>query len=257
MSNDWVLLRGLSREVGHFGDFPSMFERAVPGANAIPIDLPGFGEERARRSPLSMKGIVDDVRARFRARMESHAPTLNGGAPRVNILAISLGGMVALDWAARYPDDFDRVVVINTSAADSPPWQRFNLGMAARLPSFLVARDFRARERAILDVVSNAPAALKDTTADAWGVMFGQRTPDRRSAIRQILAAGTFGRPKQISAKLLVLASRGDRLVQHRCSERLATAYGAPLQLHDDGGHDLILDAPDWVCARVHDWVKQ
>ena len=42
-----------------------------------------------------------------------------------------MGGMVALDWAARHPADFDRVVVLNSSTANLAwPWERMRPGAA-------------------------------------------------------------------------------------------------------------------------------
>jgi hypothetical protein len=54
---------------------------------------------------------------------------------------------------------------------------------------------------------------------------------------------------------LLVLASAGDRLVDHHCSLRLAQAWDAPCRLHPTAGHDLPLDAGGWVAQAVAQWL--
>lgn len=81
-----------------------------------------------------------------------------------------------------------------------------------------------------------------------------ERRPHRRSFVRQIAAALRSRLPRKIKAPLLVLGSRADRLVSWKCSERIARALGAELELHDEGGHDLVLDAGPWICARLRAW---
>ncbi len=236
----WLLLRGLAREQRHFGSFPQTFSARV-GDDAVTIDLPGFGTEHERDSPLTISGIVDDVRGRFRR-----------DAGPWSIFAISLGGMVALDWAARYPGDFERVVVANTSAADlSRPWERFSTKVWPRLPRMVTGTLPVARERAVLDITSNSTVVDKDALARTWAGYFAERPPRRRAFACQLAAATRSRLPKRIDANVLVLTSRADRLVSWRCSEKIARALGAPLCVHDAAGHDLSLDAPEWVCDKI------
>ncbi|MBI1949635.1 MAG: alpha/beta fold hydrolase [Deltaproteobacteria bacterium] len=243
---DWILLRGLAREQRHFGDFPATFAARVPNARVSTLDLPGFGDQAARPSPTSVEAIVDDLRARAFGSAPSHTPRA--------ILALSLGGMVALRWAARYPDDFARAVVVNTSSAGlSPLWQRFSPAMAARLPQLLVAAPL-ARERAILAVTSNRTPTDNEPVAARWAAWFDEVRPSRVNVLRQLTAAARCRPPGQLTVPLLVLASRADRLVSWRCSERLASALHAELRVHDAGGHDLSLDAPEWICDQVTQW---
>lgn len=239
----WLLLRGLAREQRHFGSFPETFERLV-GQRALTMDLPGFGTEAGRASPLSVAAITDDLRARF-------LDERGGSSAPWGIFAISLGGMVALDWAARFPGEWARVVVANTSAGDlSRPWERFATSLWPRLPR-LVTSEPVARERAILDLTSNSPTVDKDALARQWAAWFEEVRPRRRNFARQLVAAARSRLPSSIDAPLLVLTSRADRLVSWRCSERVAARLGAPLAVHDAAGHDLSLDAPEWICECI------
>ena len=242
----WLLLRGLAREQRHFGAFPDAFAAAT-NAHVTTIDLPGFGTEAHRASPTTVGAIVDDVRARFRA---STAHAIEPGSP-VGIFAISLGGMVALDWAARYADDFARVVVANASAADlSPPWHRFSTSMMTRLPVLVRAPPLE-RERTILAITSNRSERDNAALAVAWARFYDERTPRRSSFARQLFAATRSRAPRAIKAPVLVLTSTADRLVDHRCSRAIAARLRAPLRVHGEGGHDITLDAPTWVCEQV------
>lgn len=245
MPAHYLLLRGLSREQRHWGDFPSAL-RSATGAQVHCLDAPGFGTEHARRSPRSVGAITDDMRERF---MADRAPG------DWSVVGISLGGMVTLDWCARYGEDFQRCVVINTSARPSPPQQRFRPGA---LPALTTSR-FRpaeANERAILAISSNNTAVDRDTLAVQWAQWAGERTPAQASVANQAAAALRFAAPRRLPVPLLVLASRGDRLVSHRCSDRIAQQLSAELRVHPTGGHDLPLDDPAWVAGQIAGWQR-
>lgn len=242
---NWLMLRGLAREKRHFGDFPSTFERLLPGQRAFPMDLVGFGALSGTEVPLTLGEIVDELRARFLAERPVEGPW--------SIFAISLGGMVALEWAARYPQDFQRVVVANTSAGNmSRVWERFMPAIWPKLPG-LVLGDPLNRERTILAVTVNS-GVDKEAIAKRWRGWFDERQPRRRAFLRQIVAAARSSLPERIEPPVLVMTSKADRLVSWKCSERIATKLGARLEVHEAAGHDLSLDAPEWICERIAAW---
>ncbi|HEY8086659.1 MAG TPA: alpha/beta hydrolase, partial [Polyangiaceae bacterium] len=110
---NWLFLRGLSREQRHWGSFPALFKRVVPASGAPTrvwcLDLPGTGTEHERPSPRTIEGIMEDLRARWVALREAEP------APW-GLLAMSLGGMVAMAWCDAHPGDFARLVLASTSA---------------------------------------------------------------------------------------------------------------------------------------------
>ena len=137
---NWLMLRGLAREKRHYGAFPETFERLMPGHRTFPMDLVGFGALSQHAVPWTLAEIVEELRARFLAERprDNDAPW--------SIFAISLGGMVALEWAARYPQDFARVVVANTSAGDlSKVWERFMPAIWPRLPGMFAANPLQSQ----------------------------------------------------------------------------------------------------------------
>jgi pimeloyl-ACP methyl ester carboxylesterase len=238
MSNSWLLLRGLGREQRHWGTFPDALSSAI-GARVVTIDLPGFGTEAARRSPATVRGIADDVRPRFASEHMGE---------RWSILGISLGGMIALEWCARHETDFERCVIVNSSARPSPAFERFN--PRALLSPFASSRV--ARERATLALTSDRdPRELDDLAVKQADFA----TPGRGAVARQLLAAARFEAPSRIRAPLLCLASKTDRLVSHRCTEHIAARLGAELAVSPTGGHDLALDEPTWICERIAAWI--
>lgn len=241
----WLLIRGLSREQRHWGAFPEILAAAL-GEEVRGIDPPGFGTEAARRSPGRLSDITDDIRCRFDP---------GRGSDTWSILGISLGGMVALDWCARHPGDFERCVVVNTSTRLSPFWSRFRPGT---VPTLVGARLRRgtAGERATLAVSVNRPDHDLDALAQQYTQWTQERTPSQASLRGQIIAATRFHAPERIETPVLVLTSEGDRLVSPSCSRRLAEHLGAPIVVHPDAGHDLALDDPHWIAQQIknHQW---
>ena len=243
----WLLLRGLSREQRHWGTFPEELERAT-GEKTLCLDLPGFGTENARTSPRTIALITDDLRRR----LEKHR-----GTGSWSILGVSLGGMIALDWCARHPSDFERCVTINTSARPSWPLERFRLpGLRAIAGAF--TSDPIAKERITLRTTSNKPHLELDALAVEHAKFLVECPPTKQSLAFQLRAASKFAVPAKMTTPVLLLASRTDRLVSYRCSERIARtlAQTAELMLHDRGGHDLPLDEPAWICERIAAWTK-
>ncbi len=240
----WLLLRGFTREQRHWGEFPDIMAESL-GEQVVCIDAPGFGTEAERRSPYSIQAITDDVRARF-AEIR--------GDDEWSVLGISLGGMLTLDWCARYPEDFVRSVVVNSAAANvSRPWDRFSVPALKQLVGsrFLSPED---AERAVLNISSNRKDLDFDSLSETFAEWNAERHPSRASIAGQAIAAASFRAAPKLNVPLLVLSSRGDRLVSYRCSEGLAERFDAPLQLHDTAGHDLALDDPDWICQQIIEW---
>lgn len=241
----WLLLRGLLREAGHWGTFLDRFRQAFPASAVDTIDLPGCGQHHDETAPLTVREIVDQVRARAR---------LQPGT-RTWLLGLSLGGMVALDWMARFPEDIAGGVILSSSAGGlGPLLGRCRPGGAVGLVRAALARSVERRERVVFALTSQRPE-LAPAALPQW-VGLAQQHPVRlASAARLLTAASRFRLPPAESwPELLVLAGQGDRLVDPRCSRALAQAVGGVFQEHPAAGHDLPLDAPDWVIERVADW---
>ncbi|MGL6237107.1 MAG: alpha/beta fold hydrolase [Segniliparus sp.] len=238
----FLLLRGLSRESRHWEDFPELLESRL-GATTTSVDAPGFGSEHRRVSPRTIAGITDDIRERFG----------QGGADWT-FVGISLGGMVALDWCARYPEDFGRVVIINSSTAATPLFRRFS---PAALPDIALGRfksDVEA-ELAILAMSANHPEIDRTDLAERWAGYLAEQRPSSTSLANQIIAAALFPMPKQVSTPALVLAARQDRMVSASSSETIAARLGAPIRYHETAGHDLTLDDGPWVVDQIAAWL--
>ena len=242
----WVLLRGLTREARHWGDFSARLSTAMHGAVVVAPDLPGNGRLSRQASPASIGAMVECCRADLQGR---------GLRPPYRVLALSMGGMVATAWSTSYPAEIDAAVLISTSMRPySPAWQRMRPQALARLVGLAWAwTDLEKREETILRLTSTHPAP--PGLLARWCEYARENPVSRRNALYQLLAAARFragsNRP---TVPLLLLAGIGDRLVHPRCSQSLARAWGASISLHPSAGHDLPLDDPDWVIEQAHRW---
>ena len=247
-AHTWVLLRGLMREQRHWGSFPATLARALRGAHIVTPDLPGNGTHHAQDSATRVAAMVEDCRADLLAR---------GIAAPYHLLALSLGGMVAVEWASRYPQEIARCVLLNTSMRPySPFYRRLRWQNYGALLRQLLLGDKSSQESLILRLTSQRHAGGNPALLADW-LSFQQEYPvSRRNALRQLLSAARYRAPaSRPTMPVLVMAGAQDRLVDHRCSQQLARAWQADCLIHGAAGHDLPLDEGEWVAQSVARWL--
>jgi pimeloyl-ACP methyl ester carboxylesterase len=241
----WILLRGLTRESGHWGAFPAQLAARLPQARILALDLPGNGALHREASPWRVADMVAAGRAQLQAQ---------GIDGPVHLLAMSLGAMVALAWADAHPAEVAGGVLINSSFAGlSPFYRRLRPASYPALLGVLARGDARAREAAILRLTSQRadPAVL-----DAWVALRQCHPVAPRNALRQLAAAARFRLPRQRPAvPLLLLSGARDALVDPRCSADLASRWQLPHAQHPGAGHDLPLDDGTWTAERIGAWL--
>ncbi|MBY0369900.1 alpha/beta hydrolase [bacterium] len=245
----WVFLRGLVRESGHWGDFLQQFEKAIPGTKAIAIDLPGAGKRFSEKSPWKLSDYVRSVRADFEQLGFKGRP--------VHLFALSLGGMVALEWMRLYPAEIQRAVLVNTSLKGvNPFFRRLSPGAYWTVLRAFFDGSAHAREQRILRLTSAVDEWPKEEL-DRRDRLQADHPVTKSNAVRQILAATSTTeagvRPVQ---PVLLLNSLGDRLVHPDCSRQIAERWKAPLRRHAWAGHDLPLDDPQWTLDAVAQWLS-
>jgi pimeloyl-ACP methyl ester carboxylesterase len=240
----WVLLRGLTRETGHWGAFVPLLQQRLAASRIVALDLPGNGGLHQQRSPVDIEAMTASVRQQLAAQ---------GLAPPYRVLAMSLGAMVAVDWAQRFAPELSACVLINTSLRGfSPSYQRLRpANLPALLRLGLGTHSAVQREEIVLQLTSRhhqQDAAL----LAAWEEIAWLRPVTPANALRQLLAALRYRPPPQApTVPMLLLCSQRDALVNPRCSHALARHWGLPLREHPSAGHDLPLDDPAWVISQI------
>jgi pimeloyl-ACP methyl ester carboxylesterase len=247
-----LLIRGLSRQQGHWGEFPNYLKLALKekGAevNLIFEDLPGFGNRNQQKSPSTIEKIAELL-----------VPTLEnlytGTKRKVHIVGISMGGMVALELARRFPIYCQSLVMINSSVK---PVSCFFHRLQPKAYPALVKAWFhplrRESEREILKISSEL-YGKDEELLNHWLSLRKKQAPSRKAAFLQIIAASQYQAPlnKPIEHVCLI-ASKKDRVVSHQCTLNLAKYWDIQCYLHLDGGHDLSLDDPSWLSETLSNW---
>ena len=247
-ARQWILLRGLTRESAHWGVFADRFQQALVGDKMLALDLPGNGRLHKLPSPLSVPEMVQACR---------HALAARAIAPPYHLLAMSLGAMVAAEWARLAPGEVAGCVLINTSMRPfSPFYHRLQWrNLAPLLQLALQWRSADAAERIVLHITSNR-ANEHRTELEHWIAVRRRRPVSARNALCQLLAAARYQASVMAPvAPTLLLGSLHDQLVSSQCSQAIAKAWGRPLHLHPFAGHDVPLDDPQWVIDEVLRWV--
>lgn len=246
----WVLLRGLVRESRHWGDFPELLHRELPDATVVTLDLPGNGSLSHMCSPARIGHMAEHCR---------RALTEKGLEPPYDLLAQSMGGMVAMAWQAAHPQEIGNAVLISTSVRPHGAfYRRLKPRNYALLAGMLLgSRDALREEARILRIISSR-GDKQQQILDAWAGYARERPVSRVNALRQLLAAARFRDPGNARpSRVLLLAGARDRLVDPACSQALASAWNADLIIHPDAGHDVPLDDGPWVAGQVRAWLER
>ncbi len=250
-----LLLRGLHREARHWGEFPTLL-KTISGHQVFTLDLPGYGAHVQFSAPPTISQNTDFLRQKWLDLCQS-APS---NAPW-GVVAISLGGMVALDWTERYPNDFKLRVLINSSVGGwSPLWHRLRPQALIYLLANALSWTDAQRERVGLRMTSNLPLHGRRRALARNLEILNASAPKRANAVRQLLAAIKYQAPPHKShdypGKTLVLRSEHDRMVHPHASRVIADRTQATLISHFTAGHDLPLDDPEWTAQVISDWIN-
>jgi pimeloyl-ACP methyl ester carboxylesterase len=250
LGQNWILLRGLAREAAHWGDFVPLLQATFPEAQITTLDLPGTGCFYRGKSPSTIQAITETVRGQAFERGLLQQP--------VTLLALSLGGMVAWEWLQKYPEDSCGAALMSSSFAGlNPFYERLRWQIYAKFFALVTERDLYQRELAIVQLVNNR-RELDAQIAKDWEHIQKERPVSLKNVFNQLLAAASYSpglvKPKQ---PILLLNSKGDRLVAPSCSETIQKKWGLDLHTHPWAGHDLTVDDGAWVATQLKKWVAQ
>lgn len=245
MSRNWIFLRGLGRHSAHWNPFLQEFRKHFPEDRVELLDLRGNGSLWHSPSYLSVAENVRDLRGRSRWIQQGE---------RVHLMTISLGSMVGVEWARRFPEEIAGLVTINTSDRGSSPF--FERMRPANYLFFLQMLAKQRNEAWVEDQILDLTTKLLSQRASIRQEFAGWKTTTRINLLKQILAAGTYEFPQQKpKTEILLLCSEGDRLVDSKCTKNIAEMWTLKAHVHSKAGHDLTLDAPDWVCEEIKNWL--
>lgn len=235
-----ILLRGLGRDQLHWQPLLEVLKENLPNVTIETPDLPGAGVLYKEKSPLKISDYIPYLEKQTSS---ENQPTL--------LVGLSLGGMIALEWASQYPDKFAKVVLINSSSRMSYFFQRLNLLKVIQHPLAILGATITKTESAIYQLTCNSN--IDDSTIERWVNVQLMHPVSLRNQLRQVLAASRFNVPLVTKLPPVhVIYSKKDGLVSPSCSVKLAQYFDAEMDSHPWAGHDLPQDDPVWLSEKLN-----
>lgn len=233
-----LLLMGLGGSQEGWGS--AFLDALARSCRVIAMDHRGAGRSTRGREPYTLPGLATDA-----ARLLDAA-----GAPRAHVFGISMGGMVAQEFALRHPDRLGGLVLASTNCGgresiwpDAAARRRFTDGIAATGSSLwplLVTPRYAAEHRAALE--RRALRLLLSGTAPSV----------LREQARAIRAFSTYARLPRITAPALVMTGDADALIPPANSRTLQQRIpGAEGVLVRDAGHVFVWEAPERAAEAI------
>jgi alpha-beta hydrolase superfamily lysophospholipase len=244
------LINGLAQNAQHWN--PQLLE-SLRGCDWVDdvstMDLPGAGQMSGHRSPTQVAHYVPMMRQFYEEELATDCPRL--------LVALSLGGMVASEWCAQHPDDFQKLILINTSFGKFAA-SRERLQPAAWLTfaAVVFGRSRTARERRALKLVSNDPEK-RAAMLPHWIEARRQHPTGHLNSLRQLIAAKRYTAPPSLPENTVVVCSRHDRLCHYTAGERIASHYRVPIIVDSTPtiGHAFHVDGVDQLTAIIENCV--
>jgi pimeloyl-[acyl-carrier protein] methyl ester esterase len=209
-------------------------------------DLPGYGA-MATVAPYAPATLAQALAGR------QAAPCI--------LCGWSLGGMVALAWAAQRPEQVRGLILVGTSPVfmNRPGWER---GMAPEtLGGFAGAlrEDYRATLLRFLSLQARGGDAAREVVGRLRQSVFarGEPEPSVLAAGLQLLAEVDLrAAAARVACSTLIVHGGHDTLCPPAAAEWLATALpDARLALQPRAAHAPFLSHPDWFRATVLEYL--
>jgi homoserine acetyltransferase len=157
--------------------------------------------------------------------------------------------MIATQWALEFPNEVDRLILINSSFSLSPIQQRLKPTNYLGILKCIFSSSAQDIEQFILTTTCNTEKWKPHLSAC---VQFQKEHRIRlKNFIRQLKMTKHSQFYQKPDCHVIILASSNDRLVSPQCSHTIATQWNVPLHLHPTAGHDLPMDDGTWIIDSI------
>lgn len=246
------LLIGLTKESAHWNEeFIAELQKKLNPKKIVKFDIPGTGQFISQNSPASIQEIAAKMHENYADEFKSNDHRL--------LVAISLGGMIGIEWMNQFPKDFHSSVVINSSLNGlSPVWKRVQpLAMVNFIKIFLTKEPAK-KEELILKLCSNDKTMFEKIHPN-WVEIGKTRPVTPANMAKQTLAGAKYKAGKLPEIPHLIIASKFDRLAHYSCSEVLHQQWGGEFQLFTDPkiGHAFHVDGAKELSDSISNWYNK
>lgn len=229
----------------HWWDFLPQLKDAFPEHQFHLPHIQGTGPSGLSRTPQNVATNLKYLRQQIPS-AENHGKIL---------LGFSLGGMLALEWAYRHPEEVEAVVLINCSLNKSRFYHRMTPFAFRHIFKMSRQKCSLRRDEMSLEMTTNLSAERIRELAPHWRARSEEFPVSPLNFFTQLGLATRFPlRPAPPAAPVLILSSGKDRVVHPQCSKDIAETWQVPLHIHPEAGHDLTLNDPQWVVHKLKSW---
>lgn len=234
-SEKWIFIRGLIRSQYHWFEFPNQFKTLFPESDIRTPELQGNGIYSNKNFYNHIDDCILDLEKQ--CQLEDNY--------KVNLLGISLGGMIAANWAQKKPRNIQKLVLINSSFSNSPFYHRLKIENYPKIIQLLFKKNPFHIEKFIIDQTMNSTDKLKYLHAC---VEFQKQNPVTFiNFYRQLKFAQNLSAEEKPIEQVLILTCENDRLVNYKCSQKIAMQWNCAHEVHPWAGHDLPADDGLWI----------
>lgn len=278
-----VFIQGMLKEQGHWGDFKSIIIDTFPHRECIFLDVPGSGELHFLNSPSSIRKmtlhLINQLEKYFNNRSNINANLIVEASDKVYLVGLSMGGMIALDWASFAPERVESVIAVNTSISNfSSVFERLQpkawmiilsvffssleerekkiFELSSSLSSKYSQHQLPINTKKLTEQTSNidnvkAEEVIKEKTVIQWVSLAKKNPISIRSGFNQLLASARFKLKIKPDVPITLITSVHDQVAATQCSEAIALGWESELIRHSWAGHDLFLDDPVWLSSVI------
>ena len=243
--------------INGYGDNTGHWFRQIDGLareyRVVPFDNRGAGRSDKPDVPYTMQMLAQDVSGLLEA-LETDA---------AHIYGVSMGGMIAQEFALRYPRKVTSLILGCSTCGGShmimPDAEVMALLLDEERPKRLAPED-AAREMfsftCTQEFLDNNPDVVEQYIART--VEYVTPVYSLKRQAEAIMAHDTHDRLPQIKAPTLVIAGSADRLVPVENSRVLAsTIPGAQLVILENVGHGFFYEAADEANRVILDFLRR
>jgi pimeloyl-ACP methyl ester carboxylesterase len=241
-----VLLHGIGGGKAQWA--PQLDALSAAGWHAIAWDMPGYGESALPDAPYTFETLAAALIRLLDALGAAHAI----------VVGHSMGGMVALQASAQFPERIGALVLSCTSAAFGSPDGAFQRQFVEDRLAPLDAGRGMAAVAAQQVPRMMSPSASQPAREQAMAIMSAVPEPTYRAALRCLVTFDRRDALALIGVPTLVLAATADPVSPPAVMERMAGRIaGAEFDVLGDCGHLANLERPEAFSAALLDFADR
>lgn len=227
-----VMLRGLGRSSRYWLGYDEYLARYF---RVITVDYRGIGRSTA---PMSWLTTIEDMAGDVKQALDEL------GISSSHIFGLSLGGMVAMALASKFPNYCKGLIIANASTADSSS-SRIALPAVRELAR--AALTGKSLQKTLMHLVTTerVEGRIGNEILDRWHEIIADEGMPVTTVLKQLLAASRFrikGRIDAYAIPTLILYGNQDKFVPCANSKKLSRLIeGSELKSIRGVGHEITI----------------